>query len=51
MGMDKSWPNDTKIYDTTLSKMMLRPLSSTNITSDFKETQLELLGALSTKSN
>lgn len=52
MGMHKSWPHDTKIYGTALSKIMLRPPSSSNITSDFKEAQLEsLVGAVSTIGN
>lgn len=51
VGMHKSWPHDTKIYGTGLSKIILRPPSSSNITSDFKEAQLEFVGALSTKDN
>lgn len=51
-GMHKSWPHDTTIYGTGLSKIMLRPPSFSNITSDFKEAQLEcLVGAVSTKDN
>lgn len=48
MGMHTSWPYDTKIYGIRLSKIMLKPPSSSNITLDFKETQ-KFPGVLSTK--